>query len=286
MGFNTSAIRFFLATKHTIKIDPKTMIIGRQSFSPSIGLLAALRLKKLVTDWKYLTYIDDFLACSGVKDKDFLDMNDYEGANILHDLNKPIPEKMRHSYDLVIEAGTLEHVPDFLMGFENVKSMVRVGGDLIIISPANNFLGHGCYQLSPELFFRGLSFHQGFEIKHLLIHQEGIFGGKWFAVPDSQVLGRRVDFETRRATYICLIATRVGEATGELQNQADYESVWNDEVKISRLGQVYNDLPYVLKRIIHFWILRPKYRLISRRNIQRITTRGLLRLPAIEKLYI
>ena len=285
MGFNTSAIRFFLSTNHTIKVEPKTMIIGRQSFSPSIGLLGVLRLKKLITDWRYPLFIDDFLACSGIKHQDFLDMNDYEGANVLHDLNKPIPKKLRASYDLVVEAGTLEHVPDFLMGFENVKSMVRVGGDLMIIAPANNFLGHGCYQLSPELFFRGLSISQGFKIKYLLIHEEGLFGGKWFTVPDSKILGRRVDVATRRATYICLIATRVADVTNDLQNQSDYESLWNDEVKISRLGQVYNDCPYVLKRIIYFWLLKPKYKLISRRDIKRIPTRGLLRLPAIEKLH-
>jgi hypothetical protein len=284
MGFNTSAIRFFLATKQVLKVDPRTLIVGHQNFSPSISLLGGLAYKKLITDWKHPLFVDDFLACSGVNHQEYLDLSNYEGATILHDLNKPIPEELRNSFDLVIEAGTLEHVPDIFVGFENLKSLVKVGGHLIMISPANNFLGHGCYQLSPEIFFRGLSTGQGFEIEYFLLHQEGVFGGKWFTVPDSQKIGQRVDIKSRRATYICVLATKVGNPMNKVQNQSDYESIWKEEAKISRLGHRYNQLPYVLKRVVYFWMLKPKYHLRSRRNQKKVATKGLLRLPQVDNL--
>jgi hypothetical protein len=284
MGFNTSDIRFFLSTKHVLKLDPRTLIVGHQNFTPSIGLLVFLKSKKLITDWKHPVFIDDFLVCSGVRTQDYLDFSEYEGASILHDLNEPIPGELREVYDLVIEAGSLEHVPDFLTGFENVKSMVKIGGHLMIISPANNFLGHGCYQLSPEIFFRGLSTSQGFKINFFMLHQEVTFGGKWFTVPDSQDLGQRVNIQSKRPTYICVMATKIGVASSKMQNQSDYELLWNGETKASPLGQAYNDSPYILKRIIYFWVLKPRYIWKSKKVLRKISTKGLLRLPQHENL--
>jgi len=39
-----------------------------------------------------------------------MDVSEYEGADILHDLNVPAPANLHERFDLLIDGGTLEHV--------------------------------------------------------------------------------------------------------------------------------------------------------------------------------
>ena len=41
-----------------------------------------------------------------------LDITDFEGATVIHDLNKPVSEELKARFDVVFDGGTLEHVPD------------------------------------------------------------------------------------------------------------------------------------------------------------------------------
>lgn len=68
-----------------------------------------------------------FSLC-GCKNVDSIDISDYEGANILLDLNEPIPQKYENKYMAVIDGGLLEHIFDFPSAIKNVMSMVSVGG--------------------------------------------------------------------------------------------------------------------------------------------------------------
>jgi len=284
MGFNSTAIRFFLASKPFIPEMTNTLTLGRQSFTPTLWMLGRLKREKLISTSKRLTYADDFFRCSGVKRLDCLDFSAYEGANILHDLGDPIPSELHAKYDLVIDAGTLEHVPDFLSALKNTMAMVKVGGTLMIIAPANNFLGHGCYQLSPEIFHRVLSMDQGFKIKVSYLHEDGPFGGRWRNVQDSKVVNTRVSINTKRATFICILAARVSLKKGVVGNQSDYENLWNETPNISKLGSAYLRSPYFLQRIAYLLVLKRMYAKRSKKTIQKIRTSGFLRLPHFHEL--
>src|SRR5262245_39237303 len=84
----------------------------------------------------YLT--DDTLRALGFERVDVLDISDYEGANVLQDLNLPVPRDLHERYDLIVDGGTLEHVFNFPLAIENVMRMAKVGGDLLLTLPANN----------------------------------------------------------------------------------------------------------------------------------------------------
>ena len=85
----------------------------------------------------------------GLRSLRALDFSDYEGADLIHDLNRPIPDSLRDRFDLIIDAGTTEHVFDVRQALTNYADMLRVGGRIFHSSPANNRLHHGFYQLSP-----------------------------------------------------------------------------------------------------------------------------------------
>jgi SAM-dependent methyltransferase len=82
-----------------------------------------------------------------------LDANDYENPTFLHDLNSPrFPKALANAFDLVLDAGTLEHVFDVPTALRTLCQMTRPGGRIVHISPVSNCVDHGFYSFSPTLF--------------------------------------------------------------------------------------------------------------------------------------
>ena len=69
---------------------------------------------------------------------------------------------LKNKYTLVIDGGCLEHIFNFPVAIKNCMEMLQEGGHFIGITPANNLMGHGFYQFSPELYFRIFSKENGF----------------------------------------------------------------------------------------------------------------------------
>ena len=82
-----------------------------------------------------------------------LDVSTYQGASHSHDLNKPLPAELAGRYDMVISGGTLEHVFDVANALRCLAGLAKVGGMVMCGAPANNWMDHGFYQLSPTLKF-------------------------------------------------------------------------------------------------------------------------------------
>lgn len=56
----------------------------------------------------------------------------------------------------MVDGGALEHTFNVPVALTSYMEMVRVGGRLILVSPANDHFGHGFYQFSAELFYSAL----------------------------------------------------------------------------------------------------------------------------------
>jgi hypothetical protein len=83
-----------------------------------------------------------------------LDVSNYEGAEIVHDLNRPDPPAQHHgSADLVFDGGTVEHVFHLPNALAVVHQLLRVDGLAIHSLPSNGYLDHGFYQLCPTLLY-------------------------------------------------------------------------------------------------------------------------------------
>jgi O-methyltransferase len=82
-----------------------------------------------------------------------IDLSNFEGATHVLDLNSnSLPADMQSQYDVVLNAGTLEHVFHIDRGIATCINMLRVGGRLISVAPMNNYVDHGFYQISPTFF--------------------------------------------------------------------------------------------------------------------------------------
>ena len=95
---------------------------------------------------------DELFRFLGFTSIDSLDVTDYEGANVIADLNLPISSELQKSYDLVYDGGTSEHVFNQLEVLSNVHKLLKVGGIIVHNTPANNLLDHGYVQPSPNFY--------------------------------------------------------------------------------------------------------------------------------------
>ncbi len=172
-------------------------------------------------------YAEPLLGMLGAEGIDSLDYSDYEGANILHDMNLPIPAELKEKYSLVLESGSLEHIFNFPVSIANCMEMTAKDGHLIIITPVNNIMGHGFYQFSPEIFYRVLNERNGFEISQMLVFEYSP-ELKWYAVKDPKKVKQRVELMNSSATYLCVMAKRkaIVPIYAAFPQQSDYEDAW------------------------------------------------------------
>ncbi|NGZ94829.1 MAG: hypothetical protein CV089_01625 [Nitrospira sp. WS110] len=90
----------------------------------------------------------------GFSQIDALDYSEFEGANVIHDLNSSdIPSNCEGLYDTIIDHGTLEHVFHLPNALFALFKFLKVGGRLITSSPGNGFFDHGFYMLQPTLLY-------------------------------------------------------------------------------------------------------------------------------------
>ncbi|MBV8602403.1 MAG: hypothetical protein JO359_12645, partial [Candidatus Eremiobacteraeota bacterium] len=90
-----------------------------------------------------------FFGLLGIHEVEILDIDAYQGAEIVVDLNEPIPKKYHGRFRTVLDSGTMEHVFDVRTGFSNLVKLLAVGGRIVHQNPCNNYVNHGFFQLSP-----------------------------------------------------------------------------------------------------------------------------------------
>ena len=208
-----------------------TVMIGRQTYSDLLkpsDLASTFGItEQEATPELAFKYIEPRLCLLGATRIESIDRSDYEQATILHDMNQPIPDALKGSFSLVFESGTLEHIFNFPQSIKNCMEMVRVGGHFVGITVANNLMGHGFYQFSPELYYRVLSAENGFQIEAMWL-AETPKGAQWYRVADPQSVGYRVELTNMRSTYLIVVARRVRDAEifKATPQQSDYMATW------------------------------------------------------------
>jgi hypothetical protein len=239
MGFDVQGIKFLLATRRSgVRFD-RTAMIGRQElFIDPVTLhrllrrsglaIGAAETERLLTEAS--GYAEPLLRHLGARQISSIDASHYEQASLVHDMNNPIPESLKSAFSAVVDAGTLEHVFNFPVALKNCMEMVQEGGDLLLMTPANNFMGHGFYQFSPELFFRVLSADNGYEVVRAIVCETSP-DAPWYEVVDPALAGRRVELLSSAPMYL-LIQARRTRNTALLEvtpQQSDYAVMWQDK---------------------------------------------------------
>ncbi|ODS01247.1 hypothetical protein AUC68_12870 [Methyloceanibacter methanicus] len=186
----------------------------------------------------------------------FLDVSDFEGADIIQDLSAPLDPAYAGCADLVLDNGTIEHCADPLKAIENTLSLLKVGGVAIFMSPTNGYLDHGFWQISPTLYF-DLFYDLGYEILFLYVRASNwgrfdklAFDYKGISMHSDQ---DRLGATFPRALTYCAVRKTSNNATGIRPIQSFYSvrhtpRVFRDFTKIKYAASEIADVPVVNNR--------------------------------------
>lgn len=156
MGLAPPAIRFLVREHQRSPLSGPVLTLGRQNILASWKTLCCLFEDQGTTaahkpESRRPTDRELFQML-GKLDVFALDVLDEENPDYIWDLNKPINDELRGRFGVIIDGGTLEYVFDVRTALANVTDMLRIGGRVIHMSPASNYLEHGFYQFSATLY--------------------------------------------------------------------------------------------------------------------------------------
>ncbi|MDJ0942189.1 MAG: hypothetical protein QNJ30_01900 [Kiloniellales bacterium] len=263
MGISYHSARFLLDAKRNGCEIGQVLTIGRQEMTISPAGLRKLAsefgLDDPPEDLNYDTYAERFLReMLGATQLTCLDASRYEGADIQHDLNNPIPGDLEASFDTVLDGGTLEHVFNVPIAVANYMRLVKPNGQIFIFTPANNYFGHGFYQFSSEFFYRVFSEENGYAVRRLLLseHDPSVLrtseAGRRYEAPDPAEVGSRTAFINAMPVEIMLHAQRtaIRSIFSEHPKQSDYSARWktNDKKGLRKPVGARKDSPLKLLR--------------------------------------
>jgi hypothetical protein len=235
MGLDCAAAKFLCAAKNAGVDFSDTLMIGRQMYvvdEPCLQQIASAlgKSREALSPPAHGEWAEWFFRLLGAHEPKSLDGSGHEGATYVQDLNAPADPARARQFSAVFDGGTLEHVFNVPNALKVCLEMVRLNGHYLILTVANNFMGHGFWQFSPDFFFRVLSSENGYELITVLLH-EVVPNGPWYAVRDPNELFRRVELINKTPTYIMALAKRMSyqPILAHAPLQSDYSAVWADK---------------------------------------------------------
>ena len=234
MGFDAHGLLYLNKVRDDCGDFGLTATIGRQGIHVPVEVMQKIWHPEL--DYSLGEYCEqlllEFFGSSAVHS---FDNSSYEGATHIHDFNQPIPESHHGKYDTVIDAGSLEHIFDVRTAVENFAKMLRPGGRIIHVNPANNFCGHGFYQFSPEFFFSVYSKETGFSNTEVYLARISNLR-HWFKVM-KPANGKRAEIFSNLPIINLVSSQKMANEPDNISiQQSDYVHLWGDEVPHSRSG--------------------------------------------------
>lgn len=259
MGLDADGLLFLADCKVSGVDFEKMLTIGRQhlmvdagmvrNVTERIGCFDAGLLKDLV-EGKSSPFSDEIFRMLGARDLDALDYSDFEGANVVHDLNRPLDPSLEGKYDIIFDGGTLEHVFNCQEALRSYMKLCKVGGSIVITTPANNWMGHGFYQFGPDFYFRTLCPENGFRIRRMIITAVGPWK-RWYEVSDPKEIKCRIELISILRQMIILVHA-VKEKDGALfetvPQQQSYEQEDYGRMKEEREERSDNAFMRILSR--------------------------------------
>lgn len=111
-----------------------------------------------------------FFKSLGFDKVEALDVSRYENVKWQWNLNtRAVPSILRARFDMIFDGSTIEHIFHLPNVLANIHQMLRVGGRVVHMSPSNNFMDDGFYQLSPT-FFRDYYRENEYKIDSCSLH--------------------------------------------------------------------------------------------------------------------
>ena len=127
----------------------------------------------------------EFFATLGDASFHALDVSDFEGADIIHDLNAPLPRHLYGIADFIFDGSCLDNIFNTAAAMRTLSRLLKPGGRIVLMEHGTAFQGPGApagalMTFSPEWFF---DFFAAFDYAdcqiYLAVFPWGMFRGDW-----------------------------------------------------------------------------------------------------------
>lgn len=280
MGLTSKSSEFLFHVQKRYGIAwGRTLTLGRQQMYITPGQAKAMAVRFGVPfeareEWKTdIGFCESFLHGLGAEAIDSMDVSDYEGATIVHDLNEPVPARLHGRFDCILDGGTIEHIFHFPNAIRSCMDMLATGGHYVAITPADNQMGHGFYQFSPELYFRVFSPENGFEVRTMLLQTPT----DWLEVTDPRVVGQRGTLTSSVPLGLAILARKVGASQRfHVPQQSDYVEFWSksESVKNNTVRENESRARHLMRMYVPL-PLKALFRRTQERMQPKVSTPGL-----------
>lgn len=196
MGLSRGAIKLIAETVADRKLRGRVLVVGKQEVwgteaevvrwlkESGLGPASCEVQLALKPDFRRLQFIQDtsLFKLMGFREVVNLDNSDYEGAELIWDLNRPVPGELLAKigrFDLVIDSGCLEHIFNVPQVLKNFYQLAGDNGVVIHILPSNNLVDHGFYMFSPTLFQDYYSANRWRIVSHYFFQHYPNYQARW-----------------------------------------------------------------------------------------------------------
>ena len=132
--------------QHGFIQNKSILTLGRQSVNVNIKLNGQ-------TQSSAFKWLDELLLRFGASRAESMDVNAYEDASLIFDLQDEAPKSFLNRWDLILDFGTTEHIFDQKTVLTNIYNFLKPNGVYVAIIPRTNWNDHGLYQTSPEFYW-------------------------------------------------------------------------------------------------------------------------------------
>lgn len=259
--------KFGVSYTNTLTLGRLTLYVSREEIINTINTYNTN--EKKITEVSFDdNYSEPLFKILGAETIDSMDFSSYENATILQDLNIPFPNELKNKYTAVVDAGTIEHVFNFPTAIKSCMQALQIGGHYIGVTPANNQMGHGFYQFSPELYYRVFSDANGFKVKKMLIQVDSEKNTQWYEVADPAIVNNRVMLTNNLPISLVIIAEKISDKNifETIPQQIDYVNTWDAHTSITenKIQPNQSRIKFLYKKLM------PKRIKIILRNIYNI----------------
>lgn len=164
----TKVLAPFILSEHRYRpIEGEALLLGRQTvhftadevvallgrFGLPLDRLDAVRLDTSTDNGRRHGFISDLSFFRLFTDATVttMDVTRYEGCDIVHDVNHPVPAELEGRFDFIFDGGTFDNVFDPSMAIRNTARMLKPGGRIIHHAAAGSY-PNAYVSLSPDWF--------------------------------------------------------------------------------------------------------------------------------------
>ena len=175
MGLLTQVGQYIIREHVYKNITGQILTIGRQTIHITPALLKTfleqqglpcpppekIQIDRSTTNSDMDQFIDDksFFGSFSTGELHSLDHSNFEGADIVWDLNRPIPPELENRFDFIYNGSVLDNVWDPVTSLRNMSRMLKPGGRIV-------HLEHGTRVNGPYLTFPPDWFHDYYSVNN------------------------------------------------------------------------------------------------------------------------